>query len=201
MTAEAPLAPAARALRADRFVAEDHDDLAVEIARLGEAVVAVRPVLDAVAHEGERTRDLAAARVRQQPEVGAFLERFAVGGDRCEDDFRSPRRQDERLAIAARERRREPVSPHPVLEVVRGPFDSRRARRAALEVGVRERHHVLVPRHRVGTERLERVAEGEPRRVDLDEGLLRREAVDVDRAFDDPLGGRGGTALLRQGGR
>ncbi len=61
MAAEAPLAPAARAVFADRLVAKDHDDLAVEIARRGEAVVAVGSVLDAVADEGERAFDLAAA--------------------------------------------------------------------------------------------------------------------------------------------
>ncbi len=197
MAAEALLAPTARAVLADGFVAEDHDHLAVEVARFGEAVVAIGPLFDAVADEGEFALDFAATGVGEHPVVDTFLEGLAADRDRCEEHLGPARGKDEGLPVAVAEGRFEAVAAQPVLDVVGGPFDASRAGLATLEVGVREGHHMLVPLAGTWPEALEHLPQQGRRWIDLDEGLLRGEAVDVDRAFHDPLAGGRSPALLR----
>ncbi|MEY4182066.1 MAG: hypothetical protein RLZZ217_692 [Planctomycetota bacterium] len=183
------LAPAAHALLVDGLVAEEDRDAALEVlVGLLEARVAVLAGLDGVAGEGQGCGHACAAARTEHRIVITHLQAALADRDRTVDHLRARAGQLEglppagalALAFLGREARLEPRLAHPELDVVRGRCDAVGARRAALEVRVRERHDVLVPLLPDRADRRELA-----RDVGIGARVLGVVVVDVDRALDD----------------
>ena len=201
--APAPLAPAAHAFLVDRLIAEEDGDAALEVLALVlEARVASLARFDRVAGERQWRRHARAAARTKDHVVIAGLQHSIADGHRAVDHLRPCTRQFERLAVRGAlalallrwEARLEPGLAHPELHVVGRGGNAIGARRATLEVWIRERHHVLVPLLPDRTDRRELAGD-----VRVGPRVLRVVVVDVDRSLDDRALLALRLGILRQG--